>query len=619
MIFLNYILILLLLVAVALAVYFYYKKLTHFSDMEFESPQDMDLHGLVIQVSDAFANIQKKNLREMNLSRHDYERRLKSKARLRDDLRESAFGNLEAKRRIKGYIRDMIQEPQFGVNEGNINNLIHFDQEKYLTGQDKFEILMYLYGKVYGDENLEHLLIDNGLDLPLRDEDNNEIYDVTASRLNAVYASYIVQHPLSYSDKLEILSQRIFQNFKGFGAADLLFEAKVDEIDGGVSGIPESGYDIKTKLKGITYSYDAIWVLFHGINIHLSCIGFGSQNELVRVCNNVYKYHPSHMLSIKDPAVVTTMKDGSRVVVVRPPLADSYMFYVRKFDTVESIAPEQLITDDNSVIPLTLLKWMIRGERNIAITGSQGVGKTTLLKSLFTFIPPKYTLRIQELAFELSARYAYPDRNISSLQETSYFTAQEGLNLQKKMNGNVNIIGEVAEAQQASYIIQTALVASLFAMFSHHAKTARALIEAIGNNLLELGLFSNRDDAYSMAAKVINIDCHMEKQGNRRYIERITEIIPVASMPYPSEMLHEEGVDLLAEDTKEYYRRSTDRQLFKTVDLMRWEDGKFYFLNMPSNTMLSGIRSKLSPEDAIQFDNELAMISSMTKEREGAS
>lgn len=619
MIFLNYILIILLLVAVGLAIYLYYKKLTEFSDIDFYTPQELDLHSLVAQVSDAFSTIQKKNLREMNLSRRDYERRLKSKAELRNDLRESAFGNLEAKRRIKGYIRDMIQEPQFGVNEGNINNLIHFDKEKYLSSQDMFEILMYLYRKTYGDENLEHLLRDNGLDLPLKDQNNNEVYDVTASRLSAVYTSYIAQHPLTYSDKLEILSQRIFQNFKGFGAADLLFEAKVDEIDGGVSGIPESGYDIKTKMKGITYSYDAIWILFHGINIHLSCIGFGSQDELVRVCNNVYKYRPSHMLSIKDPAVVTTMKDGSRVVVVRPPLADSYMFYVRKFDTVESVAPDQLITDGNAIIPLTLLKWMIRGERNIAITGSQGVGKTTLLKSLFAFIPPKYTLRIQELAFELSARYAYPDRNISSLQETSYFTAQEGLNLQKKMNGNVNIIGEVAEAQQASYIIQTALVASLFAMFSHHAKTARALIEAIGNNLLELGLFSNRDDAYSMSAKVINIDCHMEKQGDRRYIERITEIIPVASTPYPSEISNEEGADLLAEDTKEFYRRSTDRQLFKTVDLMRWEDGKFYFVNMPSKAMLDGIRSKLTPQDVEQFEHELAMISSMTKEREGAS
>lgn len=619
MIFLNYILIILLLVAVGLAIYLYYKKLTEFSDIDFYTPQELDLHSLVAQVSDAFSTIQKKNLREMNLSRRDYERRLKSKAELRNDLRESAFGNLEAKRRIKGYIRDMIQEPQFGVNEGNINNLIHFDKEKYLSSQDMFEILMYLYRKTYGDENLEHLLRDNGLDLPLKDQNNNEVYDVTASRLSAVYTSYIAQHPLTYSDKLEILSQRIFQNFKGFGAADLLFEAKVDEIDGGVSGIPESGYDIKTKMKGITYSYDAIWILFHGINIHLSCIGFGSQDELVRVCNNVYKYRPPHMLSIKDPAVVTTMKDGSRVVVVRPSLADSYMFYVRKFDTVESVAPDQLITDGNAIIPLTLLKWMIRGERNIAITGSQGVGKTTLLKSLFAFIPPKYTLRIQELAFELSARYAYPDRNISSLQETSYFTAQEGLNLQKKMNGNVNIIGEVAEAQQASYIIQTALVASLFAMFSHHAKTARALIEAIGNNLLELGLFSNRDDAYSMSAKVINIDCHMEKQGDRRYIERITEIIPVASTPYPSEISNEEGADLLAEDTKEFYRRSTDRQLFKTVDLMRWEDGKFFFVNMPSKAMLDGIRSKLTPQDVEQFEHELAMISSMTKEREGAS
>lgn len=602
---LNFIAIILILAATAYAMYRYYRYLSKFSDTEYEVFENKDIRALVEGVNETFANIQKKNLREMNLSRAEYEKRKKRKSELRTSLQEAAYGNAKAKRIVKGYIKDIIQESRFGVTESTIDDFIPFKTPLALSGQDKFEILFYIFKKKYGDKGFVHMMVDTGLDKPVDDGTGKMVYDVTKKRIDEVYNLVMSHISMTYTDKLEVLSQRIFESFKGFGAADLLFEANVDEIDGGVSGIPKDGFDM-ARIKGASYSYDAIWVLFRGVNIHLSCIGFGSQDELVRVCNNVYKYDPPFMLSRKDSNVVTTMKDGSRIVVIRPPQADSYCFFARKFDSVASVVPENLIHGQNNIVPLTILKWLIMGQRNIAITGSQNAGKTTLLKSLISYIDTTLTIRLQELAFELSLRYAYPDRNIVSMQETAHVTAQESLNLQKKTNGAVNIIGEVAAAIQAAYIVQTAKVASLFTMFTHHAKTATALVEAIGNNLLELGLYSNKNDAFLMAANVINIDCHLVNVNGDRHIERITEIIPSTFQPYPSEV---NGNSQLEADTREFYKRITDRELFTTRDIVVWQDGAFYLKNMPSDEMLADIRSKLSDADRMHFDRDLETIS----------
>lgn len=126
------------------------------------------------------------------------------------------------------------------------------------------------------------------------------------------------------------------------------------------------------------------------------------------------------------------MKDHSRVVVVRPPFAESFAFFVRKFDTIEQKNISELIKDKGCAIPIDIIKWLILGCRVCGITGSQGSGKTTLLMSLIGFIHPSYNLRIQELSFELNLRQVYPDRNILSFRETDYVSGQEGLDIQKK-------------------------------------------------------------------------------------------------------------------------------------------------------------------------------------------
>ena len=390
-----------------------------------------------------------------------------------------------------------------------------------------------------------------------------------------------------------------------------------------------------------------------GINIHLECCSFESQAELERICNNIYKYEPTEVLSKQNSKVGGTTIDGSRINVARPPFADSYQFYLRKFDSAPSVEPANLVHDKNKVIPIVMMDWMIKGQRNIAITGCQGCGKTTWLKSVVRFIPTEFNIRIQELMNELHLRYTYPLRNISEFQETETISEQEGLNFQKKTNGAVNILGEIANAVQASHVIQTAMVASLFAMFTHHAKTAEDLVESISNNLLEMGLYKDKRDAVAMTAKVLNIDCHLDKIRKDRFIDRISEIIPISAVKYPSQKMEEvdklsylskkqklhsfdesdaqlaqklgvksddeiaEKLKIALADMPEYFHRVTDPELYSTRVLVKRypiiEDGhekfdengnalgEFKLVNLPTERMLEEIKSKLQYDEIAVF------------------
>ena len=93
------------------------------------------------------------------------------------------------------------------------------------------------------------------------------------------------------------------------------------------------------------------------------------------------------------------------------------------------------------------------------------------------------------MAFELHLRDIYPDRNILSFRETDTISGQEGLDIQKKTDGTVNILGEVATIEVAAYLIQMSQVGSLFTLFTHHAKTTDSLVKYMRNSLLSSGIF----------------------------------------------------------------------------------------------------------------------------------
>lgn len=151
-----------------------------------------------------------------------------------------------------------------------------------------------------------------------------------------------------------------------------------------------------------------------------------------------------------------------------------------------------------------------------------------MLMAMIENIYETMNLRITETAFELHLRKIYPTRNILSMRETETVSGQDCLDVQKKTDGSVNIIGEVATDPVASWMIQSAQVASKFTLFTHHAKTFPDLVTALRNSMLRAGVFKDEKTAEEQVVQVLNFDIHLVKDfRGRRYIERVTECIPV--------------------------------------------------------------------------------------------
>lgn len=495
---------------------------------------------LIEYVKKQLHELSRAQLNDWGMGEEAWNRKLKSRAELRKALRGCTWGDRNDKRYVKSYIKDLLLKG-CGVNDHTIDNYIPFHQLELLTPQDRFEIVLYLFSLRYGDEALSMLIDTYRLDVPkhLDDTDHASHYDITSEDIDEVF--YLEYRELDFREKLDILVQRVYQQYKGFSVVDAIREQRIDGFSGGVNGITvaeddwqpvrseqsfdgwtedgtedEDGY-VKSRV------WDSVWIFYKGKSIRLSFLTFGSETELKRVCQNIYKYNLPGQLSEANGYKVNEMEDGSRVVVVRPPFAESWAFFVRKFD-MRSAALEQLIEGDNAELPIVLLKFLMKGSRITSITGSQGSGKTTLLMALVKHIYPSFTLRVQEMSFELNLRKLYSTRNILTFRETEYISGQAGLDLQKKTDGTVNILGEVASDDVATWMIQMAQVASLFTLFTHHAKTFRDLVESLRNSLLKTGVFRDEHVAEMQVVSVIDFDIHLHKSmTGQRYIEKITE------------------------------------------------------------------------------------------------
>ena len=352
---------------------------------------------------------------------------------------------------------------------------------------------------------------------------------------------------------------------------------------------------------------DSIWIFFQGKSIRLAFLSFGTESELKRVCQNIYKYNNPGQLSDTNGYKINEMKDGSRVVVVRPSFSETWAFFVRKFD-VKRATLEQLITFPGKEKAIDLLKFLVKGARIISLTGEQGCGKTTMLMGMIENIYETMNIRVQETAFELHLRKIYPTRNILTFRETETISGQEGLDVQKKTDGSVNIIGEVATDPVASWMIQAAQVASKFTLFTHHAKTFPNLVTALRNSMLRTGVFNDERTAEEQVIQVLNFDIHLVKDfRGRRYIERVTECIPLEdkneyTFEHKKEKTLEGKIERFFDNATHYFTKVTDRQLYKYVNIMEYVDGEYVLTNKISDQNIKEMRANMDEIDLEAFD-----------------
>ena len=559
--------------------------------------------------------ITKVNLYDIGLSEEELKRRKNKKYELKKALKGCTYGDVNDKKYVKELIYDLLAQ-EYGVDETNISKAIAFDVPSLLTAQDKFDILIYVFKKEFGYEALTELIKKYNLAvLKYVEGETKPSYVITEQEINDIYEQEKIV--LSFSDKLSIIVQRIYQHYKGYSSIDEVRDMNIDGVSGGVSGLPESFLSQVAQTDGdylnqvaehkVPRACDSIWIFFQGKSIRLAFLSFGTEAELKRVCQNIYKYNNPGQLSDTNGYKINEMKDGSRVVVVRPSFSETWAFFVRKFD-VKRATLEQLVRDPGKEDAIELLKFLVKGARITAITGEQGSGKTTLLMGMIENIYETMNIRVQETAFELHLRKIYPTRNILSFRETDTISGQEGLDVQKKTDGSVNIIGEVATDPVASWMIQAAQVASKFTLFTHHAKTFPNLVTALRNSMLRTGVFTDEKTAEEQVVQVLNFDIHQVKDfRGKRYIERITECIPLESkneytFEHRNQKTLEGKFDKFFDNATRFFEKSTDKQLYTHRNILEYIDGEYVITNPISDENIKEMRNNMDETDVEAFD-----------------
>ena len=609
----------LMAIVIGVAVAIVHKFITNKQKQEVEEQIQVDdatytLSTMTEFVKKRLDEITKINLYDIGLSEEELKRRKNKKYELKKALKGCTYGDVNDKKYIKELIYDMLYN-EYGVDEINVSKAIPFDVPSLLTAQDKFDIILYMYKSEFGYEALSEIIKKYKLDeLKYVAGESKPSYVITPEEISDIYEKE--NFALTFQDKLSIVVQRIYQHNKGYSSIDEIRDMNIDGISGGVSGLPESFLSQVAQTDGdylgqivehkVPRACDSIWIMFRGKSIRLAFLSFGTEAELKRVCQNIYKFNNPGQLSDTNGYKINEMKDGSRIVVVRPSMSETWAFFVRKFD-VKRATLEQIVKFPGKDETIDLLKYLVKGARIISLTGEQGCGKTTMLMAMIENIYETMNLRITETAFELHLRKIYPTRNILSMRETETISGQACLDVQKKTDGSVNIIGEVATDPVASWMIQSAQVASKFTLFTHHAKTFPDLVTALRNSMLRAGVFKDERTAEEQVVQVLNFDIHLVKDfRGRRYIERITECIPVEerneyTFDYRKEKTTEKKIEKFMDNATMFFTKTTNRELYQYRNILEYHDGTYVLTNPISEENIKAMLNNMDDTDAEEF------------------
>lgn len=530
----------------------------------------------------------------LGISDSEFNALYKRKARISDALKNCVHGIDSAKVIVIELIRGFIAD---NVPHARITELLGLSEGMDPGDHAKFEILMYRYKKEYGKKALGKLI--DKYDLAREristdgEKETDKAYYVTIEDLHTIWEQEDIH--LSMDEQIDVLAVLVYQMYKGFGILDTLREMDINGFNCGTSGSIMN--NVKSQQDGSLKATNSVWLYFQGKYIHLRFMNFGSEDELKRIIQLLVRFGNPGPLTAKRGYLVNTMYDKSRILALRPPASEYWAVFVRKF-TVDDPSPTALICKPDVTrgdLAVGLIEYLIRGNVTCGVTGRQGSGKTTLMAAIFRFINPRYTLRVLEMAPELYLRELYPSRNILSVQETEYVTPAQLQDALKKSDAAVSIVGEVATDAIAARMIQMGMVASIFTIFSHHANTAKDMVYALRNSLVNAGGFSDMTTAERQVTDVVKMDIHLDyTPDGTRFIERISEIIPLEeNIPYPE--YNVEDPNSINEVTREYYTRRTDRISFYTQNILEYDipTKTYRSANRPSVKLEKYLRNNL--------------------------
>lgn len=612
--------ILVILVAISgtlIAILAYFKMRNESPERRFK--QDYDMDTLLNRVKYKLADLVKESDDIYALDDDEYEARYIRQNRIIMALRNCVYCIDKAKYIVQELIREELADAL--PEEDDVLNVLNF-RDRYISNQVKFEIIMYFMKKDCGKNALPDFIKENELDNVRYEIEDGKVpsYMITDEDIERIYRK--LNYSLTYDNMLDILTVLVYQKYKGLGIVDTIREMNINGINCGVSGSVLSKITSGARLKGVAEidATKSVWVQNNGRYIHFRFLEFEDTDEIRRITNLVIRYNSPGSLTEKRGFIVNTMYDKTRVLAMRPPMGVYWAFFLRKFtlannelknllnpmfETKANNGETTLIPLHKNVdLPIQWGEWLMECQVTTAVTGRQSSGKTTTMKALVKFIDPRLNIRVLEMAPEMYLRELYPERNIYEAQETDWISTTKIQDAFKKSDGGVTIVGEVATAEMAARLIESAGVASQFGLFSSHHKTTASLVQNLRNNLVSVIPGTTAYVAEQQVINAIMADYHQDfDETGERFIDRLTEIVPLMEgSPYPI-INPDEPLLSYTKIFREYAMRKTDRQTYTTRNLMYFDRTTRTYMpgKLPTAHMLTKMTEACSKEKVDEF------------------
>ena len=228
----NIVLTIVVIALIVLAIRFFINKNKNAEIEEDISLEDKtySVESMIEFVKKRLDEITKINLYDIGLSEEELKRRKAKKYELRKALKGCTYGDVNDKKYVKELIFDLLGK-EYGITETNISRAINFDVPSLLSAQDKFDILLYVYQKDFAYEALTQLIKKYDLaKLKYIAGEAKPCYVITKEEIEEIYQK---ESPvLNFADKLSILTQRIYQYYKGYSTIDDIRDMNIDGVSG---------------------------------------------------------------------------------------------------------------------------------------------------------------------------------------------------------------------------------------------------------------------------------------------------------------------------------------------------------------------------------------------------
>jgi pilus assembly protein CpaF len=263
-----------------------------------------------------------------------------------------------------------------------------------------------------------------------------------------------------------------------------------------------------------------------------SGVQFASDEHLMRVIDRIVAA-VGRRVDEASPMVDARLADGSRVNVIIPPLAlHGPVLTIRKFSRDALTADDLVELGSLTAGSAEFLRACVCGKLNVLISGGTGVGKTTLLNALSSFIPSDERIITVEDAAELHLQ----QRHVVSLESRPANIEGQGevrirdlVRNALRMRPDRIVIGEV-RGPEAVDMLQAMNTGHEGSLTTIHANTPRDALSRLETCVLTAGvdlpLRAIREQISSAFDLVVQVSRLVD--GSRR-VTHITEVLRMES------------------------------------------------------------------------------------------